>query len=245
MHPDLEILQRLRHEELGTDRADETRRHVEHCPECRGRIAAAESDEREVMAFLGRLDAPVRPLTFETIATRGSHVGRRQALHAAAAGLLIVALGGVAWAIPGSPLRALMGSITRDGEEGNASVRAPGPSEAGSSPSDLAGIALTPDSGLVVTFTAAAPTDTLVVSLVDGALVQVRALAGRVRFQSGERRLVVSNDSSLGMVAIDIPRDAPRVEIYVGDQRLLLKAGARIEAAVPAAADGSYRLPLR
>jgi hypothetical protein len=244
MHPDLETLQRLRHDELRRDRADETRRHLEHCPECRDRMAAAESDEREVMAFLARIDTPVRPLAFETIASLASDAVRRQALRAAAAGILIVALGGVAWAIPSSPLRALMGSITRGGEAG-ALVRAPGASEAGPSPSDLAGIAVAADSGLVVTFTAAAPTDTLIVSLVDGALVQVRAQEGKVRFQSGERRLVVANDASLGVVAIDIPRFATRVEIYVGDRRLLLKAGAQITASVAAAADGSYRLPLR
>ena len=105
-------------------------------------------------------------------------------------------------------------------------------------------MAVAADSGLVVTFTTAAPTDTLIVSLVDGALVQVRAPQGRVRFESGERRLVVSNDAPLGVVAIDIPRLAPRVEIYVGDKRLLLKASAQIATAVSAAADGSYRLPL-
>jgi hypothetical protein len=244
MHSDLEALQRLRHGELPHERAVEVRRHLEQCAECRDRSSGADDDEREAMALLGRLGAPVRHATFETIVAETPRFGRRQALRAAAAGLLVVALGGVAWAIPGSPLRALLGSNTTAAK----ATGAVGPSAAADTsalPSNVAGIAVVSDSPLVIHFTTPAPDATLRVSMVQSELVQVRAPVGSVRFQSDARRLTVANDHSLGAVDIDVPRLAPRVEIRLGDRRIFLKDGDRVDAVVDASPDGSYRIPLR
>lgn len=241
-HLDEERVQRFLHGELEPTHDALEREHVASCASCRARVTDAQRDDAEVNALLGLLDHPIPRVSARTIVARARP--RQNAWGRWAAGIVLVAtLGGVAYAAPGSPLRQLIRQTAALLSGADDARRATPEQRRGVTPSG-AGIAVEPGRALLIQFTAHQRVGEVRVSLTDGAVVTVSAPNGAATFTSDVERLVVDNTGSAASFEIHIPRTAPRVEVRVGDVRLVLKNGDRIVAAAQADAAGTLRLPL-
>jgi len=240
MHLNEEQLQRLMHDELAWTEVTPVREHVAQCAACRDGLDAARRDEHEVLQLLVFVDHAPPPVSAATLIARArsrewSWMGR------AAAILLAVSVAGVAWAAPGSPVRAFFGNAVewmRRGP-GSASHRAPAPA-----PPAVAGIAVAPGSRLVILFTAAQAGSAAHVSLTDGEDVVVRAPVGAAAFTSNDDRLVIENARSSATFEVEIPRTAPHVEIRIAGKPAFTKDGARIVARSATQSGNAYNIPL-
>jgi hypothetical protein len=208
-----------------------------------------------VLALLRALDHPVPAVTAEAIAARARAASRvTPAWRWAAAVLLTVSVAGVAFALPGSPLRrwasTLAAVVTGRGrpDAGPDSASAP---QAPFPDQGRAGIAVPPGRSLLIVFDRPAPAALALVSLVGGAEVIVRAPAGSATFTTDAGRLVVEGRGASppgsapapDTFAIDIPRESRRVEIRAGSARVFLKERDRITSGLPGTA-GPWLLPL-
>jgi hypothetical protein len=130
--------------------------------------------------------------------------------------------------------------------------RAPAPSApSGSAPPETgtAGIAVTPGADLLVRVDSPPGSGGhLEVRWVDGSTVSVRVEAGAATFTTGADLLVVEVLDPGATVVFDMPRDAPRVEMRIGDRRVFLQEGSRV---IPAPGEGeregeggTWRIPL-
>jgi hypothetical protein len=243
MHLDEEQVQRLLHGELPRPAEALARGHVEACADCRARVGVAERQEAEVDTLLRHLDHPPPRIDARMVvlrARRQSHGWGRWA----AGIMLALGIAGVAYALPGSPLREwIRGVAERVGRAspGSRAVVVPTPPH----DSTMGGIAVVPGRQLVIFFTTAQPDAQTRVSLTDGAEVVVRAQAAAGTYTSDVDRLVIDNNAaSRATFEIQIPRSAPRVEIWVKGDRIFLKDGRRISGDTPLDAGGSYVLPL-
>lgn len=238
MHLDDEQLQRLLHGELDRDSADALAVHVAGCADCRQRLSEAELDQAEVYGLLRLVDHPAPPVDAESVAA--SARGHDRGWGRWAAGILLaMAAAGGAYAAPGSPLRGWIQAVrewTRESTPSEERPRAP--------VAPMAGLAVPPGDGLTILFESAQPRSQVRISLGEGAEVRVRGPSGAATFDSEADRLRVFNRDSVATFEIEIPRDARRVEVRVGSERIFLKDGPRIT--VPASGNGRevYLLPL-
>jgi hypothetical protein len=184
-------------------------------------------DERadmRVFSLLRSLDHPV-PSALSLEATlaraRGKFPGR---IRWAAGVLLAIGVAGVAYAAPGSPLPRWMAALrtTVSPRPSEPAPVIPVPEPAGPA---VAGIAVDPGRTLTIAFESPWPEGIAVVSLIDGGEVLVRAPSGLAAFASAPGRVSVRGRPAPGRFDIDVPRSAPRVEILVaGEQVLLVEA---------------------
>jgi len=258
MHLDEEQVERVLHGELPGAAAEAARAHLAACALCRASVAAAEREEEEVHRLLGALDheppAAARPRLARDAMTRAARGVRRGAGWRRRAAGLLVALGaaGVAYAFPGSPVPgwvdavvARLGSLGDRAGEAPAPPVAPGttPRSPTDAPESMGGIAVAPGGSLLILFTRAEESGEVEVLLTDADLVRAEAPGIAASFTADEAVLRIESAGTGARFRIEIPRTAPRVEIRVGARRIFLKEGERITAA-PAAARGSYLLPL-
>src|SRR5688572_17545720 len=115
MHLDDEQVQRLQHGELDTQTRAALLGHVAICPDCRARVEDAEREEAQIFDLLRGLDHEAPDITAAAIAAGSArHVGSDHALIPRsparwAAGILItLGAAGALYAVPASPLRALI-----------------------------------------------------------------------------------------------------------------------------------------
>ena len=206
-----------------------------------------------IQTLLRALDHPVPTVTAEAIAARARASGRMTpAWRWAATVLLTLGVAGAAFALPGSPLRrwaSALGAVVTgrgrpDAEPGVASTP-PAPPDQG-----RAGIAVAPGRSLLIVFDRPAPTAAVLVSLVDGGEVIVRAPPRAATFTTDAGRLVVEGrgaappGSTPDTFAIDVPRESRRVEIRAGPARLFLKEGDRITSTRPSDTGGPWLFPV-
>jgi hypothetical protein len=239
MHLDEEQLQRLLHGESASATERSMREHLSTCTDCRTRLSDAQRDETEIHALLRLVDHPPPVVGAEAVAASArAHDGGWGRW---AAGLLLaLTAAGAAYAAPGSPLRGW----TRAALELVRDDREPEPPQAPATAPEMAGLAIAPGDTLTILFKSAQPQARARVSLGEGAEVRVRAPSGAATFGSDAERLVIDNRDSIATFEIEIPRDAPRVEIRVAGTRIFLKDGSRVMA--QGAGDGRepYLLPL-
>jgi hypothetical protein len=239
MHLDDEQLQRTLHRELGGDEPP-VREHLIACVECRSRLAEAERDERWVLDRLRVLDHALPPVGLERIMAPTS--ARAPVWHRVAAGIvLLLAVAGVAYAAPGSPLPRMVERLVGMLYPRQARVAPRQPTDAVPS---QAGIAVDPGSRLTIVFSGEQPDGLAIVSLSDSGDAIVRAAGGTTTFTSDIDRVTIEHSGAPATIDILIPRHAPRVEIFAGERRIFLKQDARIVTLTPRGTDGRYRLPL-
>jgi hypothetical protein len=239
MHLDQEQVQRLMHGEPVAD-PHSVRQHLASCTECRERLDAAGRDEAEVFALLRQLDH--RPPATDAAAVASQARPIRPAWGQWAAGILLLAgAAGVAYAVPGSPLRDWVRSVAAwiGGSE-----RPPAPAPGQTPGPALAGIAAVPGPEFVITFKSPESGGHARVSLSDGAEVSVRGPLGAASYTSDANRLVIDNQGSGATFEIEIPRTAARVEIRVAGKRIFLKDRARVVTNAAEEIGGHYLLPL-
>lgn len=241
MHLDDERLQRLLDGELTASEAAGTRVHLAECGPCRERAAAAERELAGIESLLRLLDHPVVvPAAAEFARAARPRWGDRWRWAAAAA--VAVGLAGAAYAAPASPLPRWIAAVTErlSGREAPAPVR-PTTAQAGE-----AGIAVSPGDRLLVAFDSVQAAGEVVVTVRAGAEeLTLRGPSGAAGFATGPDRVRVANAGSRASYAIEIPGDAPWVEVRVGGTRLFLKDGPSVTLAGGAdSAAGSYRIPL-
>lgn len=240
MHLEESQVQRLLHGELAPAETFPVGEHMAQCDDCRSRVNNARRDEDEVHDLLRHLDhAPPRVEAHALISSAQFRSPRW--MSRAAAILLILSVGGVAWAAPRSPLRAWWGSVIGwiDG-----SAVSPTPIVVPLPEPAFAGIAVDPGSSLVIRFTSVQTEGDARVSLTDGTDVVVRAPVGSSTFTSNDDALVIDNARSRASFEVEIPRTAAHVEIRVNGYRVFLKRGARISAPGAVHTEGRYVIPL-
>ena len=201
-------------------------------------------DDVELFELLKVLDhAPPRVTAASVV--RRARLRRVSTRFAWAAGLgLSVALGGVAYAMPGSPVRAWIADIAtalvgRDAPAPPVAVPTPEPVPE----SSAAGIAVVPGQSLLMVIDAGAATARLEVALTDEMLVSARATQGGASFVADEGRLTVRLRES-STVEILIPRTAARVEIRARGTRVFLTDLGRVTTAGVAMGSDRYLVAL-
>lgn len=244
MHLDTETLERLLHDELDPREGAEARRHLDACPECRERLADAGRREARIFGLLEALDhePPVaRPAwRASTPAERATMRDRPAWQRIAASVVLVIAAGGVLYALPGSPLRdwiAGSGAGERRTED-----RDSRPAENGAEA--LSGLSVRPEGPYAVAFLSRQSSGEIRVELSSSPDVQVRIVGEPVGLESGPDRLVVSNAGSRSSYEIRVPAAGPAVTLLLDGEAVFRKDGQRIEARSDPDPSGAYRIDL-
>jgi hypothetical protein len=241
MHLDDGQVQAALHGEVDVREVGALEEHLAQCAECRVMLDLARAEEARIFALLRRLDQEEPALDAIRVATRARRQTQRVWQQAAALLIAIVA-GGVAYGVPGSPLRAwvddVVARITHPGGE----TRAPAPAPPSRTPGS--GIALPISDRFTIRFSSPQDRGMVRVTLTEGPQIVVRAVQGSASFTADVERLLIGNSGSSGDYEIELPQRAPWVEILVGDRRLALKEGPRMSAPVTPDARGGYVIPL-
>jgi hypothetical protein len=237
MHLTEEELQRLLHGEAAPD---PVRAHAEQCSECAGRLEQERAKEADLFALLDTVDHPPPMVTAHDIAARARPPRRRLAsspVRWAATIVLVVGLAGIAYAVPGSPVRTWLEDVFHSDAESDGTLVTPafddGP----------AGIAIDPGALLVIVFETVRTGSRARVTLVETPRVMVEAPSGSAGFTIGPDRLQVAIGRDSTLVEVRVPRSLPRLEIYQGNRLLLSRTAAGV-VVPPSAGDSVYLLPL-
>lgn len=216
MHLNEEQIQRFLHDELDARSKAALSQHVAGCDSCATLLAQAEREEDAIFEVLRQVDHPVPRVEAASLALpRGLLAvwGRR------AAGVVVVAaLAGAAYAIPGSPLRTLVEHVAEwiaDGEPVDESQP--------SIPPVTSGIAVPVHGRFTIAFTSE-QAGTVAVSLTDEPNLLVRVRGGTTTFTTDADRLTIDNRDSSDY-EIEIPRGAAFVSVSIGAREIVLKDG--------------------
>jgi hypothetical protein len=213
MHLEAGEIQGALHGELPRDRAAALRHHLDTCTDCAAALAEAEREEAEVYGALMALDHPAPDVAASELfggperAVRPPLVGAPW-LRWAAAIVLGVGVAGVAYAAPGSPIRAWIAALVERAapEPGPASPAEPAVAPAGG------GIGVAPGDLLVIELTGVARGAAVRVLFADAEEVLAGGGSGQVTFTLAPGRLLVGRVEA-DTIQLEIPRTAPRVEV--------------------------------
>jgi len=244
MHLDDEQIQRLLDPSLAPSIEAEAGDHLEGCVECRRRVADAEREESWLFQRLARLDHPLPTIPVREVISAGRRQPPRWGRLAAGI-VLAVGTAGLAYAAPGSPLPRWVHRIVQAVAPSPGAVRETAPEITQSpAPAPQAGIAVDPGDRFVVKLAPHQALDSAVVWLTDNAELTVRARGGTTSFTSDVGRLDVAHSGASGMLVIQVPRTAPRVEVTLGGRQVWLKDRADIRSAAAADPAGRYHVNL-
>lgn len=262
MHLEEERIQRKLHGELDLPAQLAVEQHLAGCASCRRRVEEAQREEQWILDQLRLVDHPAPAVNVQHLAARAREEGTRRSQgwfsrvlpHGSplrvrrlqwAAGIL-VALGaaGVAYTMPGSPVPRWVGRAI-EWVTGSSTIAPESPPAVPvPSGSPASGIAMVPGESFTIRFAAAQPKGSVTVSLVTGHDIVARALNARVAFTTDIDRITIENSGAEADYEIELPHEAPRVEILVGERRLLLKEADRVTTDAPADPQARYRLSL-
>lgn len=243
MHLSDEQIQRLIHGELDATSRDVATRHARECPSCAQALATAEHEETAIFDLLGTVDHEMPAVDAAKITTVPAH-GRLAVWGRRAASIVIVAaVAGAAYAIPGSPLpdlvKQLAAIMTGERETPPAAVDESTPGPPGTS-----GIAVAAGDHFVIQFAGPQDSSFVLVSLTDDPMVRVRVLGGTAAFTTDAGRLDIENRGSIANYEISLPRDAPWIEVRVGSTARWQKDGERVSSGSVPDAQGRYWIAL-
>ena len=242
MHLDDEKIHRLMHGELNDDARRASLAHMQQCATCADAFESARHDEAEIFGLFEHLDHDAPAV--DAARFRGPVRGQAAAWGRRAAGIVVVAaLAGAAYAIPGSPLpdiiKRLAGQTSGEQPITPAAVDVSTPDAPVTS-----GIAVFAGENFTIQFADAQSAGTMTVSLTDDRLVRVRVVGGTAAFTTDAGRLDIANSQSNADYEIEIPRSAPSVEIRVGPALLFYKDGEEVITDSRADAHGVYEIPV-
>lgn len=206
-------------------------RHVRGCLTCRAALDEArtrsEQVDEELSALSDDLDIDVVRAKAEV---RRRLDERREAVHRPSSGplwalgraaVLLLAVTGVVYALPGSPLRDWLGPRAEP-----EAVVAPAAAEPDAA-TESEGIELTvPDTGLGIVLTSVAADATVEVLRIEGRRTAIVAGPGS-RYLVSQGRAEV--DAAPGPVRITLPRDAGPLTIEVGGRMILRQVDGELE----------------
>jgi anti-sigma factor RsiW len=236
MHLDEEQIQRFLHDELDTRAKEMLSKHVAGCESCARLLADAEREERAIFELLGHVDHPAPRVDAASLALqRRARAGWERW---AAVIVVVAALGGAAYAIPGSPLRALVEHVAEWIADGDAQAPTFEEPSAPTTPV-TSGIAVHVPGRFTIEFTSAQE-GVVAVSLTDEPNLQVRVLGGTATFTTDVDRLTIDNRASAADYEIEIPRHAPFVQAAVGTRQIVLKDGAAFATGLPTDEHGRH-----
>lgn len=237
-HLDAETLQRAIDGELDPDAAARARAHRDECPECAERWEAARAEEQRLASLLGALDHDVPGLDPPWLAVGAGRTGTWRSRAAAAVAILVVA-GGLAWAIPGSPIPAWVRSVLRGDGEAT-------PAEAGPTPVEPAsGVAVDPGDSLDVAFEHSQEAGQVRVVRTASGPVTIRILGPAPDLRVETHRVGIANAGSSASYRVEIPDAAPLVRVTVAGRVVLEKRGPDARTSAPADSGLEYAFPLR
>jgi hypothetical protein len=156
--------------------------------------------------------------------------------------VIAAALAGAAYAIPGSPLPALLRQAA--GWVAGNTPPAPPAEEPTTSRPVTSGIAVPVDGPFTILIAEPQAEGVVTISLTEAAGIVARVLGGAAAFTTDADRLTIDNHGSTASYEIELPRGAARVEVHVGSRRLFLKDGDHIVAETPADVSGRFTLSL-
>jgi len=236
-HPDEGVLQAFLDASLPADHVAQVDAHLAACEPCRHRVAALEALEGRVRGLLEGVDTSRPPLgrpdldraRWEVRRRRASGRGRgmRRRSAAAAAGLILVA-GGVAAAIPGSPLRSLFTGQTSPAGHDTAEVATTAPSQTGEALPGMTGVAVGfRDARVDVVLEGVHPGSEVEMVIGTGDRVEVLAPEG-AQFRAGIGSVVVELDRA-GEVLVRIPPGPGAVVVRSGFRQLAQWSGGAFQ----------------
>jgi hypothetical protein len=223
MHLNDGQIQRLMHDELDASSRDAALGHIAECPSCEEALADAKREEAAIFDLLGHVDHAAPKVN----AARFIGPGRTPspAWARRAAGIVIVAaLAGAAYAIPGSPLPGLV-KKTRRARERTRSARGRRCGQTGTT-GDLR-IAVPAGDGFIIQFATTQDSSYAIVSFTPDAMVRVRAIGGTAVFTTDTGRLDIDNRGSTAHYEIEIPAQLPGAGVKIQiDNILAFQRGA-------------------
>ena len=198
-----------------------------------------EREERGIHDLLRSLDHPPPGITADDVirrARRSRAPARRLAAGLAAA----IGLAGVAYAVPGSPVRDWVRAvIPGDTPAGRFADDPSTPAPVGGSG---AGMVFDPVDSLVVRFPSSSGGH-LRIELTEGTEIVARMRAGEGRFTSRPNELVVRL-SATDTLELLVPRTAASVEVRVGDRSLFRNSGGVLRTPMDSDGEGRYGVDL-
>jgi hypothetical protein len=239
MHLSDEQIQRALHGELDAPARDDVTRHVAECSACARALADARNEEAGIFGLLEHLDH--EPPVVDASAVRAPS---REWARRAAGFVVVAALAGAAYAIPGSPLPALVQRLVSSMTGGQGATPPAGGDASTPATPATSGIAVRAVGNLVIEFAATQRTGAIIVSFTDDTMVRVRVIGGASSFITDVERLDIVNHGSSAGYEIEIPRSVSRIEIRAAGHPLLLKDGERLTTSATADGQGRYRIPL-
>jgi len=268
MHLDDEQIQRSLHGELDAPGKLALSEHAAGCAACRLRLEEAAREEEQIFGLLRQLDHAPPAIDAERVAARArggrgargegarSEGARRESarsegafwMRRAAVLLVAIAAAGVVYAVPGSPLPMLVARVTDwiGGAPAHTPPPRTAPPAAPSSPSETAtaGISVAPGARFTIRFASSQARGVATVTLSDGPDIVARVSGAGATFTTDADVLTIENRGSSADYEIELPRNAPWVEIQIDGQTVFLEQGDRIVTSALPDASGRYVLPL-
>jgi anti-sigma factor RsiW len=211
MHLTDEQIQRYLHDELDDAALAAFARHRGECPACAQAIDNAANEEEAIFDVLRAVDCPVPALDARTL-TRPRLVSRPWVRRAAAV-ILVSALGGAAYALPGSPLPAMLKrAVQLLSHDGGAPPAQTPPRPV------LSGVSVAAGDAFTIRFVTEQPGGVVHLARSGDELVAVRARGGTVTFNMNAGELVIDNTASSASYEIDVPLHTSQLRIVVNGQ---------------------------
>ena len=235
MHLDAEQIERLLSGELSEQRLRAQRDHLARCDACAEAYEEAARRDTEIAALLRRIDHTPPRIDPAVLQRRARRRVMRSRL--AAAGIVIFLAVGAASAMPGSPIRSWISSMTGRGDEGTA---LPGGVQATDSARIPSGVSVPATDGFELVFETMQEAGLVTVILADEPEVSIRSDDAGVGYAIEPWGVRVMNGGSVASYQVVVPSEVQDFSIRVESTTVFRKRGRSIETSVKPDSAGRY-----